>query len=146
MTRHMAAYRGLFDASRAGVREAAGIDGPGRLPRPHSSRRPARSAGPDPDGRSASVGIRQGPDVLDYLVDDVAEFRQGRRCPLSWMGSDADDGARGADLKATVVDMLKRRFPHPDCRASARVGERSCTPTEGGKQPKHRRSGLRGRL
>ncbi len=53
--------------------------------------------------------IRQGPDVLDYLVDDVAEFRQDGdvlvvmdRTPMT---------RRGADLKATVVDMLKRRFP-----------------------------------
>ncbi len=63
-----------------------------------------------PTRRPIGIGrIRQGPDVLECLVDDVDEIRRDGdvlvvidRTPMT---------RRGADLKASVIDMLERRFP-----------------------------------
>lgn len=53
--------------------------------------------------------IRLGPDVLGYLGDDVNEVR--RPGEVLVVMDHTPMTRRGADLKATVVEMLSRRFP-----------------------------------
>ena len=74
------------------------------------------------------IGIRRiaaGPGVLDYLVDDVAEFRQDGDV-LVVMDRDADDARAARTSRRRWSTCCKRRFP-PGLPCSARSA-RSCTP------------------